>query len=108
MKMLSGVKENIHNELSAQSSLVVATGFPEEVTFELSLGLDGKNKPMCLCLILFRSHQLISLNKGEGDSQNSMICYVDFLLLITMQVKEQTSHLPVSIQNPADVSPFAT
>lgn len=64
MKMLSGLKENIHDELSARSILVVTIGFPEKVTFELSLVLDGKNKPMCLCLIPFRSHQLISLNKG--------------------------------------------
>lgn len=35
-----------------------------------------------------------------------MTCYVDFLLLIHMQVKEQTLHLPISIQNPADVLPL--
>lgn len=28
--------------------LEIIAGFPEEVTFELSLGLDDKNKLMCL------------------------------------------------------------
>lgn len=80
MKIFSWVNEKTHVKLSrltriAHYILVITTDFPEKVTFELSLGLDDKNKPMCLS----NNFSFLPINffkkvLGEVTKFNDMLC----------------------------------